>query len=407
MVDELSQTSVEEHFTITASAAKHRSMNYSVEHVVAEYHDCLETAKIYSARVKEAENEKIQLVTQIESKLEQIRLALFPVEGRRKVFLAWRLIHRVGEDLILLMTFDELLALGRKVLHDLKTSNLSDIVRLDWLPKVEESVKRLETLCDKSEEEIKKAEVQIRCASQLFCTVTNIINDYVDDRFWDIWARKYMTFIYSLLLAANMLALLGFFKFCGVHLSYVSIAFIGVIGGLASGILTSEQEFFAKGHFWVTTVSYPLQRMLQGWLAALLMFAMIQAGFLVRILPPIDEQQQAPYTFVPFANATSLTKVKQATPALSPQKGKQRPSPETTSTKSAPRVPVQSAMTSAISREGTKALLDLRAPDDKQFYLYFVMLLIAGFVGDKLLKAISDKVTSRLFAEAEKTKEAR
>jgi hypothetical protein len=35
------------------------------------------------------------------------------------------------------------------------------------------------------------------------------------------------------------------------------------------------------------------------------------------------------------------------------------------------------------------------------------MLFLAGFTGDKLLKYISDKVTSRLFNEAEKTKEGK
>jgi hypothetical protein len=50
-------------------------------------------------------------------------------------------------------------------------------------------------------------------------------------------------------------------------------------------------------------------------------------------------------------------------------------------------------------------MLDLNAPPGKQIYLYLLVLFASGFMGDKLLKFLSDKVTSRLFAEAEKSKE--
>jgi hypothetical protein len=36
-----------------------------------------------------------------------------------------------------------------------------------------------------------------------------------------------------------------------------------------------------------------------------------------------------------------------------------------------------------------------------------LVLLIAGFTGDKLLKTVSEKVTSRLFTAAEKTKDSK
>ena len=412
-------------------------MNFSVEHVVAEYLDCLQTVEIYSSRIPaEGEDEKKQMVAQIKQKLETVRLALYPIKGGRKIFVAWRLLHRVGEDLILLMTFEELLAQGRKVLHDLKTSTMPDIVRLDWLPKVEESVKSLEGLCSKTEAERKTEEAKILCSAHLFAVVANIINDLVDDRFWDIWARKYMAFIYGVLLAAGLLLLIILFKLNGVYLSFFSIPLIGMIGGLASGILTSDQDFIAKGHFWISTLSYPLLRMVQGGLAALLMFAMIQSGYLISISPPIDAQPRLPFYFVnntssatgvvPFAKLSSAAKAKQTT--LSPfssSKGakgapssklasgapvqKQKSSARTQTTGASVQTQRSSARraTGAEGKDGTKALLPLTAPTDRQFFLYFIMLLLSGFVGDKLLKMISDKVTTRLFAEAEKTKDAK
>jgi len=37
---------------------------------------------------------------------------------------------------------------------------------------------------------------------------------------------------------------------------------------------------------------------------------------------------------------------------------------------------------------------------------YMLLLLIAGFAGDKLLKGVTDKVMTKLFNDAEKTKDA-
>jgi hypothetical protein len=60
---------------------------------------------------------------------------------------------------------------------------------------------------------------------------------------------------------------------------------------------------------------------------------------------------------------------------------------------------------SSYSSEKKDPILDLKAPPGKQIYLYLLVLFVAGFMGDKILKFLSDKVTSRLFSEAEKTKE--
>jgi hypothetical protein len=53
------------------------------------------------------------------------------------------------------------------------------------------------------------------------------------------------------------------------------------------------------------------------------------------------------------------------------------------------------------------SLLTLKAKKGKQNYLYLLVLLFAGFAGDKLLKTIADRATTKLIAQAEKTKEAK
>ena len=51
------------------------------------------------------------------------------------------------------------------------------------------------------------------------------------------------------------------------------------------------------------------------------------------------------------------------------------------------------------------SLVTLTAREGRQSYLYLLVLLFAGFAGDKLLKTIADRVTTKLIARAEKTKE--
>lgn len=420
-------------------------INVSVQHVVAEYMDCRQTAEVFCARLKDGgDSEQQAICRQIKLKLEEIHSSIFPSDGSfRNIFLAWRLIHRVGEDLILLMTHDELYAQGRKILHDLKTSSLPDIIKLDWLSKVEECVKRLDELCktfpekkspvgDKkadllSEEQVKIAslaedcpEREIRCIAQMFRVVTNNINDYVDDRFWDIWSRKFISSLYAAALLVGLVVLMTVFYHSGhASLGFWTILLIGAIGGVSSGILSSDQDFLAKGHFWLSVLSYPLQRTVQGALAAFIMFAMIQSGFFISITPPIEQQACLPVCFDSYScngvKAGRSTPI--AAPGTSDRQRKETGSSHVTNVPSSGQKSLTnntgyaaSTVTSqgdSSAKKSKQSTFDLEAPPGKQFYLYLIMLFLAGFTGDKLLKYISDKVTSRLFVEAEKTKEVK
>lgn len=48
-----------------------------------------------------------------------------------------------------------------------------------------------------------------------------------------------------------------------------------------------------------------------------------------------------------------------------------------------------------------------RSAKGVQIYLYLLVLLIAGFSGDKMLRTVTEKVSNKLFAEAEKTKDGK
>lgn len=423
-----------------------QSINVSVQHVVAEYLDCRQTAAIFCSRVKPTENdERIYICQQINLKLDEIHNAIFPPpDVSKNIFLAWRLIHRVGEDLILLMTPEELCAQGSKILHDLKTSTLPDIIKLDWLTKIEESLKRLEelqktTLNNSGEGNKKDGDSQqqvdsdgaikeqqtreIKRIAQIFRTVTNNINDYVDDRFWDIWSRKFISMLYAASLAVGLFLLMLVFYKCGnATLGFFTILLIGAIGGVSSGILSADQDFLAKGHFWISVISYPLQRIVQGALAAFIMFAMIQSGFFIRITPPIDQQQPVPLVFDGYSSKCvkqlAVAQKNISSSQLHANAGQTAPGGsggqrQPTGTADKPALtsaskPIHKSISSPRQAEPAlqkEPIVDLKTTQNKQFYLYLIMLFLAGFTGDKLLKYISDKVTSRLFVEAEKTKE--
>jgi hypothetical protein len=375
-------------------------INFSVQHVIAEYLDCRETLETYADRGK-LDPEKQRVITQCKQKLEETREALMPAKWWkcRKVFVAWRLIHRMGEDFILLMNCEELAAQGHKILHDLKTSPLPDIVRLDWISQVDEKLKKLDAALQEANTRSHAAMTAAsknaatvapqphpcvdRGTAQLFRTVTNIINDSVDDRFWELWSSRFLLLIYVILLALGLGWLLWQLdKPGGFSLHITGVLILGAMGGIASGIMTTEQEYMAKGHFWLPVFSCPAVRVIQGALAAMIVFWMIQCHYLIRIDPPLERYNKA---------YLCMTSPVWKDPAY------QRNSPRERAVHKH-----QFANHSSAKRD---PMLDLNAPPGKQIYLYFLVLFAAGFMGDKILKFLSDKVTSRLFAEAEKTKE--
>lgn len=387
-------------------------MNFSVQHVVAEYLDCQETLKCFAARLNYDPDKydpvkgklsddvrcKHQIITQCDQKLNEAREALLPTHWwkSRKIFVAWRLIHRLGEDFILLMNCAELAAQGRKILHDLKTSPLPDIVRLDWISQVEEKQKRLEEqlrqLKPSNEPCIEPG------TAEIYRTITNIINDNVDDRFWEIWSHRLLLFTYVILLA------LGFIWFLselahpgGFSLCFASVLLFGAMGGIASGIMTTEQEYMAKGHFWLPLLSCPAVRMIQGALAAMIVFWMIQCHYFIRINPPLERYNKA---------YLCMTSPVWRDPVFIKNSPRHLAAPESHSPARKDPKHDQSALAQTRYSSAKKdPMLDLNAPPGKQIYLYFLVLFAAGFMGDKLLKFLSDKVTAKLFAEAEKTKE--
>ena len=361
-----------------------RRMNPGAEHLVGmliEYRTSIEQYKLRF----EGDKNKLALLALCEHKMDEAERAVL-VTGflSRRAFVAWDLLHQVTADLVLCMETPELCACGRKLVIDIRASSLPESTRTDSILHLEESLKRLQG-SDIAEMDVERARHALR-------TVTFTLNTHVDSLFWDIWARKFISVIYTVLLFVLLVVFVRGYKE-SIGFDFISIgvvALLGAMGGLLSGIFSGEIQSIAKGHFWVSTLYYSSVRPIQGTLAAMAMFWMLQSEYLITIDPPLKNETR----IFSAMSGSSQDEVSSASVV---------PVGENT------RLGVAANNTGhKRSNVGKRSsVIVLNAADGKQIYLYVLVLLLAGFSGDKMLKTVSDKVTGRLFTEADKTKEAK
>jgi len=378
-----------------------KCMNPSVDHLAANY--------LYFCNVVELLKEKgadRNVLKFCEDKLAIID-ALLKKRCMRKITLIWRLLHRISEELILLMDEAELAAQGHKILEDLKMAPVPDTVRNHWIEIVFEKLKDLEKhLADST------TSINLAAIAQLFKTAANIINECIDDRFWDISVRKFFALIYGLLLLLTGILLFlntGFAsQFC---LTIVNIMLIGAMGGLVSGLITSDQEYMSKGHFWVPTMYYSLVRPTVGAVAAVVVFWMVESHYLIQVEPPLRNY------CIKFTTCTSTNSNPQINKSDSAhaaafrnisRAGKKSRSERLEAAKLKKTASFSNSTSNTGEGEKSDAsLVTLKSVEGKQIYLYLLLLFFAGFSGDKLLKSVSCKLNTKMFAEAEKTKETK
>jgi len=366
-----------------------RKVNPSAEYLlgmIIEYRAIIEQ---YRLRYKDKEKDEIyqKMLDLCEHKINEAEQAVL-VTGlfKRKIFTAWDLFHQVAADLILCMDEAELAAYGRKLTIDIKASSLPETIKTDSILHLNDSQKKLQ---DAKAENKKEVVPEVR---QALRTVTFTLNTHVDSIFWDIWTRKFICLIYTAVLLLLLLVFLGLYdKQVGSDCIRISwVVLIGAMGGLLSGIFSGEIQSVAKGHFWVSILYYSLVRPIQGALAATAVFWMLQSEYLIKITPPLDEGNR---TF----SCLSTERVSPAALAMQPH----------SSVKQKAAAFSNHSGEKKAEHEEKASVIVLDAAKGKQIYLYLLVLLLAGFSGDKILKSISDKVTGRLFTEAEKTKEAK
>lgn len=365
------------------------SMNASIEHLVAGLIDYEQQLEFYkSVAEKEKNSEHLKIIELCERKMAQARQAIQPAHWykQKRIFVAWELLHRIGEEMVPLMAPETLIAEIEKLITDIKISSLPDVVRNDMLLQLDRERNKLDG----------DAKNAARAAAALKAAL-NVLNGFTDDRFWDIWSKKLGALIYTLMIPIFGIPLIYQLcrgaNWCGAMFTPLSIATIlllGAVGGLTSGIITGERESLPKGHFWVSIIYYALVRPLIGAVAAVFMFWMIQNHFLVsiEIVPRVAAAQAQP----------AQTSIQQPPP----QDVKDNQSTASTTKKENTDKKEVKTDTDFVG-----ALIKVKAEEGKEHYMYALFIFMAGFFGDKLLKSVADRVSSKLFAEAEKTREAK
>jgi len=341
-----------------------RRANPSIEHLLGDIVSYRHTLVLLEERFKDDGENKKRLRFCMD-KLDEAEAAITKFKLFKKVFLAWDLLHQVCEELILLLNPEELAAEGEKLALDLKLSSLPESLQSGWITKINEALKRLEKPAP--------SEGDIQFARQTIKIALNTLNSQTDTLFWDIWTNKLASLIYTLSLIVGIVVFVYLYsRPSGFRLCISNVLLLGTLGGVASGIMSAEPQYIAKGHFWVSTIYYSLVRPAQGALAALIVFWMLQSQYLIKIEPPLANKSAAFSCY------------------------------------SCPQAMAQTVKTDAgIKGEENKnanTLIILNAAKGKEIYLYLLILLMAGFSGDKILKTVSDKTFSKLYADADKTK---
>lgn len=361
-------------------------MNPSRQFLVGKHRDYLKRLSIYRSR-HERDLHKDAIIAACQSHLDDIACMLHVKCSvlSSKSFAIWHLFHRVDEYFYLLMNEAELKAQGWELLQGLKISPISLQTKTDWIVKIQETMNKLD---DPKQSPTPDERLRLLSeTSQILNSAAYIHNDCVDNLFWDYWCRKLFSLIYIAGLLVAILLLFMLYYHSKFTLCASTALLIGAVGGLLSGIMTSQIDSIPYGQFWVNLFYHAIVRPLQGAIAALMVFWMLQSQYLVKIEPPLQPGRV-------IFNSTSSCRVEM---------------PVTTSPKSVASSFQNKTSSGKSTATETKSdpLLVLKAAPGMQVYLYMLVLLIAGFSGDKALRYVSDKVSSRLFAEAEKTKEAK
>ena len=390
-----------------------RFFNPSVEHLVSkylEYTNCIELLSQKQDQVPDPDEDTGEpgrlALRYCQDKLREVRSLLFPSTGMgARVIAAWQLLHRISEEMILLMTREELLGFGVRLKRQIATTAIQELVAKEWKDMVKSHLAKIAKEHAPPED--------IRETRQIFKNIYRSVNEVVDNRFWDLWAKKFLAFGYTIALTLLTIIFLFGELSGGPCLTLGKILLLGAMGGLMSGVFTSAGESLPKGHFWIPTLYYLLVRPLMGLLAALVIFWSVESQFLVAIEPPYRETIVACGSISKEHGGQNIPEISALPPETTKNEGTVKISPVTMKEKAGKERDEQTAPEiSALPPETTKneetvkiQTITMKAKAGKEHYLYMLLFLCAGFAGDKLLKAIADRVTAKLINKAEKTKE--
>jgi hypothetical protein len=264
--------------------------------------------------------------------------------------LAWEFMHRVDEDIILLLPADELYsrAVEIKTYFDLNITEKK--IREEWIGKdggekgkLIQAIKNIENMKDS-----KASERDIHVVKQAL----SIINQKMDRTFWQLSMNTQTKVLSGLILGALMT---GLWRICftsklsviGSQPSsdFLILALLGLMGGYLSNVMTKEDFLYVRGGpFWVHLIHHIAVKPILSAFAAAFVYLIEKSKLIFSISTPTDV---------------------------------------------------------------TSNIVILKVGKDVAGYAYALLAVVSGFASDKLLRDMIDGVLRKLEQKAEKTKETK
>lgn len=259
--------------------------------------------------------------------------------------LAWRFLHRVDQDLLLVVPGPELLASAQALLGTFDMNVTEPKLRATWLGQdgksglLPQAIERLRSAPDDE------------ASRHLLRRALNLVNDQMDADFWVLSINTLTSVASGIALGAGMVAFRWLGYASGLEIlgsgpldaSQVgSLALLGLMGGYLSNVLTKEGFLYLRGGpFWRYVLLHLVTRPILSSFGAILLAILVKAEFIVAINPPAE-------------------------------------------------------------RVGLVAL----QVGESTGYAYAALALVAGFAADKLLRDMIGRVLKQLEQKAEKSKES-
>lgn len=277
----------------------------------------------------------------------------FPFFRGKHPHLVWEFLHRVDENLILLMSDDELSSRAVEVKSAFDLNIKEEKIRAEWIgPKG-----ILIAICDKARKEALSA--RERCSVK---EALQLVNEQMDRTFWQLSANT-LTSVWSAVLLGLLILLawqfhptqtpeapaLASLGTHGLSQHYWTLIMLGLMGAYVSNLLTKEDFLYVRG-----------APFLRYWLYNL--FAKPVIGAFAAIFIFILEKSKLLFSITPIGQG--------------------------------------------VTAGGGPQLISFNVTPESSGYVFAVLALASAFAADKLLRSTFDSVLKRLEQRAEKTKDA-
>jgi hypothetical protein len=275
--------------------------------------------------------------------------ALVPFSNKNSS-LFWRLLHRVDEDMLLLIPDADLMANAVDIMTYFDLNIAEEKIRNVWLGTAQTPGELIETI------EAIKHEPSDMDNRYIFRQALRILNDHLDDTSLKLASNTLISVASGALLGLFMLIFFAiqkdFLFDMQIRIDVISIGMLGLIGAFLSNLLTNEDYVFPSGAFWRHVFYYTISKPVMSAFAAVFVFFI--------------EKSKLIFTIVA---------------AESGQPGQQ---------------------SGQLSQ-----LISLNVPKSAEDYVYVILAIASGFSADKILRGMIDKALKRLEEKAEKAKKHR